>query len=54
MLLYIPFPMNQVVVDQLALNLVDICHDNTLKISRESFLCFAEIGKTDYSKIARI
>ena len=30
MLLNIPFPMNHVIIDPLALNLVDICLDNTL------------------------
>ena len=30
MLLGIPFPMNQVITDQLAFNLVDICIDNIL------------------------
>ena len=37
MLLDIPFQMNYVIIDQLALNLVDICFDNTLLISCESF-----------------
>ena len=34
MLLDIPglFPMNQVIIDQLALNLVDSCLDNTLQM----------------------
>ena len=36
----------------LALNLVDICLDNMLQISCESFLCFAKIGKIEYSKIS--
>ena len=50
MLLDIPFPMNQVITDQLAFNLVDICLDNMLQI-----LCFAKIGKIDdYSNIAKI
>ena len=31
MLLNIPFPMNHVIIDPLALNLIDICLDNTLK-----------------------
>ena len=31
MLLNIPFPMNHVIIDLLAVNLVDICLDNTLK-----------------------
>ena len=31
MLLNIPFPMNHVIIDQLALKLVDICLDNMIK-----------------------
>ena len=31
MLLDIPFPMNHVIIDRSALNLVDVCLDNTLK-----------------------
>ena len=42
MLLDIPSPMN-VMNDQLALNLVDICLDNTIHILRKSLLCFAKI-----------
>ena len=38
MLLNIPFPMNHVIIDPLALNLIDICLDNTLrKISCKLF-----------------
>ena len=37
MLLEIPFPMNDVIIDQLALNLVDICLDTTLQILCKSF-----------------
>ena len=33
--------------DQLALNLLDICLNNTLKIECESLLCFALIWKID-------
>ena len=54
MLLAIPFPMCYVIIDQLALNQVDICLDNTLQILCNSLLCFAKIGKTHYSKIAKI
>ena len=54
MLLDIRFPMNHVITDQLSLNLVDICLNNTLQISCRSFLCFANIGKIDYSKTAKI
>ena len=32
MLLDIPFPIDFVLIDQLALNLADICLDNTLQI----------------------
>ena len=54
MLLAILFPMNNVIIGQLALNLVNIYLDNTLQISWNSFLCFAEIMKIDYPKIAKI
>ena len=54
MLLEIPFSTNYVIVDQLALNLVDICPDNTPQISCKSLLCFAKIGNIDYSKIPKI
>ena len=48
MLLDIPFPMNQVITDQLAFNsLVNICLDNMLQILCNSLLCFAKIGKID-------
>ena len=33
MLLNIPFPMNHVIIDLLALNLVDICLDNSGALS---------------------
>ena len=32
MLLDIPFPMNYVIINQLALNLIDTCLDNMLQI----------------------
>ena len=48
MLLDIPFPMHYVIIDQLALNLVDICYDNTLEILCKSLLCFAKLGKIDH------
>ena len=54
MLLDILFPLNHVIIDQLVLNLVNICLDNTLQISCKSFLCSAKIGKIDYSTIAKI
>ena len=54
MLLDIPFPMKYVIIDQSALNLVDICLDNKLQILCKSLLCFAKIGKIDHSEIAKI
>ena len=54
MLLGIPFPMNCVIIDQLALNLVAICLDNMLKILCKSLLCYAEIRKIAHSKIPNI
>ena len=55
MLLDIPYPINQVINDQLVFSLVDICLDNMLLILCKSLLCFAKIGKIDdYSKIAKI
>ena len=54
MLLDIPFPMNYVIIDQLALNLVDIVLNNTLKTSCKSLLCFEMIEKIDCSKTAKI
>ena len=53
-LLDISFPMNYEIIDQLALNLIDICLGNTLQILCKSLLCFAKIGKTEYSKISKI
>ena len=50
----IPFPMNYVIIGQLALNLVDICLDNKLQILCKSLLCFAKIWKIDWSKSAKI
>ena len=47
MLLEIPFPMNYVLIDQLALNIVDNGLDNTLQILCESLLCFAKINWED-------
>ena len=54
MLLDIPFSINHIIIDQLALNLINICLDNRLQISCKSFLCFAKIEKIDLSKIAKI
>ena len=54
MLLGIPFPMNYVIIYHLTLNLVDIGIDNKLKILWKSLLCFVNIEKIDYSKIAKI
>ena len=54
LMLNIPFPMNHVIVAQLALNLVNICLDNMLQISCKSFLYFAKIGNSDCSNIAKI
>ena len=53
-LLGIPIPMNYLIIDQLVLNSVDICLDNTLQISGKSLLCFAKIGEIDYSKITKM
>ena len=50
MLLDIPFPMNYVVIDQLTLNLVDICLNNTLQILCKSLLCFSQMGKVNYTQ----
>ena len=49
-----PFSMNFVIVDQLASHLADTCPDKKLQILRKSLLCFAKIGKINYSKIAKI
>ena len=54
MLLDFPFPMNYLIIDQLALNSVDICLNNTLQILCKLLLSFAQIGKIDYSKIVKI
>ena len=40
--------MNYVIVDQIALNLVNICLDNMLQGLCKSLPCFAKIGKIDY------
>ena len=40
--------MNNVINDQLALNLVDICLDNTLHMLRKSLLCFSNMWKIDF------
>ena len=50
----IPFALNSVIIDQIAFSLVDICLDNMLQILWKSFLCFAKIGETDYSKVTKI
>ena len=54
MLLDIPIPMIYVIIDQLALNLVDACLENKLQILLKSLLFFAKIRKVDYSKITKI
>ena len=54
MLLNIYFPMNSVIIDKLALNLVDIYLDKMLVILCKSLLCFAKIWQIDYSKITKI
>ena len=46
--------MTSVIIDQSALNLVDIRLDNVLKILCKLLLCFAKIGKIDHSKITKI
>ena len=39
------------IIDQLALNLVQICLDNTLQILyKSSVLCFAKVGNIDYTQ----
>ena len=48
MLLDIQSPENSVLNDQLALNLVDTCLDNTPQILYKSVLCFAKSWKIDY------
>ena len=45
MLLDISFPMNCVIIDQLALNLVDTFLNNTQQILCKSLLCFDKIEK---------
>ena len=50
MLLDIPFPMNHVIIDQLALTLVDIFLNNKLQTLCKSLLCFEKIEKIDWSK----
>ena len=42
-LLDTPFPMSNVITNQLALNLVYICFDNMVQILCKSLVCFAEI-----------
>ena len=54
MLLDILFPINYAIIDQLALNLVYLCIDNTLKILCKSLLYFVKIRKINYSEIAKI
>ena len=54
MLRDIPFPMIGVINDHLALNSFGIFLDGTPQILCKSLLCFAEIGKIDDSKIAKI
>ena len=53
MLLDIPFPMNYVLIEQLSLNLGDVCLDNTLQMLCKSLLCFAKFGKIDYTQILK-
>ena len=52
MLLDIPSPINNVLNDQLALNLVNNCLDETLQIL--CMPCFAKIPKIGYTTIAKI
>ena len=49
-----PNELCYVLIDQLALNLVDIFLDNTLQILCKSRFCFAKSEKIDYSKNAKI
>ena len=53
MLLDIPLPMNYVMIHQLALNLLNICLDHTLQLLYKSLLCFAKVGKIDWSKFTQ-
>ena len=54
MLLEILFTTNYVIIDQLALNFVDICFDNTLQILCKSLLYFAKLGNMFNFKIVNI
>ena len=54
MLLDILFPINYVIIDQFALNVIGICLDNMRQILFKSLLYFVKIGKIDYSKMAKI
>ena len=53
-LLDIPFLMNYVIINQLALNLIDTCLDNMLLLLSKLLQCFSKIGKIDYSRIVKI
>ena len=53
MLLDIPLPMNNVIIDQSALNLYDSCLDTTLQILRKSLLCFAKFGRLTVQKLPK-
>ena len=53
MLLDIPFPMNDVIIDQLALNLVDTFLKNTLQTLCNSSLCFEKIEKLTGLKLPK-
>ena len=50
MLLDIPFPMNYVIIDQLALNLVDICLANALYMLCKFLLCFQKFVRLTNQK----
>ena len=52
MLVDIHFPMNLLIIEKSTLNLIDICVDNTLQISRKLLPRFAKIEKIDRSNIA--
>ena len=49
-----PSPMNDDINDQFTSKIIEICFDNPLQMLCISLLCFANIGKIDYSKIVEI
>ena len=49
----IPSSMNTIIINQLALNLVDIFLDSTPQMLCKSLLCLAQIRKIDYSEMPK-